>query len=714
MSETRRPSQASDPTRQIKPTRKRGKRPISEPQPNGEDEAGTSQPIGQDQALPPGQHVRMNPETVSVPATGRPVGSPGQKALKTTSGRKKGAKPKSVAQEKTKRAKGNGAAGAGITPTELEALFERLVGIDGEAEFATALKDNAALIKGSVPAIREARAKRLRQAAEHIDLAAVHATIDRCLDMSPEEYAARLKPEARSVNLSAQKLDELIRLKRDRLLEDAKAKERELGLGDHPPPDAGELPAGVFTPEDTLRFFNEKYMVTCDGGRVFVCEPRDDPALHRRYFVHIRPTEFKVLHANRRVHIGNDNEGNPIYNDAVPFWLKHAERRQYTGGLVFHPGRDVAPDQFNLWQGFSVAPRPGEWSKLREHLLNVLCAGREDHFNYLFGWKARAVQRPDLKGEVAVVVIGEEGAGKSTVGEIFGYLFGQHAFAVSDPRHLTGNFNFHLRDCVFLHAEEVFHAGDKTAASILRNLITSPTLVIEGKGQNAIIVPNRLHLMMTANPGWVIPAGPGARRFFVLYAGNKHISDYAYFGAIRDEMENGGYEALLYDLLNYDLSNFNIRAVPGTDALIEQKKLSHEPHRSWWEDVLHRGFVFDSKLGLGEHFTEWIDPISMELLYKSYLEHARTRHERHPLSREALGKFLISVGGEGTRGRNLVIGEQITDRDKDGSLVQRHAELLRCSDRAYAYEFGGLAEARRKFVNKTGLLVDWGSDEEKL
>jgi hypothetical protein len=36
-------------------------------------------------------------------------------------------------------------------------------------------------------------------------------------------------------------------------------------------------------------------------------------------------------------------------------------------------------------------------------------------------------------------------------------------------------------------------------------------------------------------------------------------------------METGGYEAMLHDLLAYDLSHFNVRRVPITDALQEQK-----------------------------------------------------------------------------------------------------------------------------------------------
>jgi hypothetical protein len=49
---------------------------------------------------------------------------------------------------------------------------------------------------------------------------------------------------------------------------------------------------------------------------------------------------------------------------------------------------------------------------------------------------------------------GDEGAGKGIFFQVFIYLLGQHAIQVSNPKHLVGAFNVHLRDCVFLFADE--------------------------------------------------------------------------------------------------------------------------------------------------------------------------------------------------------------------------------------------------------------------
>ena len=103
---------------------------------------------------------------------------------------------------------------------------------------------------------------------------------------------------------------------------------------------------------------------------------------------------------------------------------------------------------------------------------------------------------------------------------------------------------------------------------------------------------------MASNSRWVVPASLEARRFFVLDVSNEKARDYAYFQAIHDELESGGYEAMLRDLLKINLANFNVADVPQTEGLQEQKKLSLKTEEKWLHEVLTRGYVWESKLGL--------------------------------------------------------------------------------------------------------------------
>src|SRR5262249_18800266 len=158
----------------------------------------------------------------------------------------------------------------------------------------------------------------------------------------------------------------------------------------------------------------------------------------------------------------------------------HPNRRTYDR-VVFAPARDVE-GAYNLWQGFAFDPRPGDSHRsYLEHLQNNVCQGNISHYEYLIGWMARAVQHPSRQGEVAVVLRGGKGVGKSFAAREFGRLFGRHYLTVSNPSHLVGNFNAHLRDTVFLFADEAFYAGDKKHESILKTLITEASIAIEAK-----------------------------------------------------------------------------------------------------------------------------------------------------------------------------------------------------------------------------------------
>ena len=168
--------------------------------------------------------------------------------------------------------------------------------------------------------------------------------------------------------------------------------------------------------------------------------------------------------------------------------------------------------------------------------------------------------------------------------------------------------------------------------------------------------------MLASNELWVVPAGLESRRFFVLDVGDAHANDHPYFAAIIDELEHGGYEAMLYELLNRDISQSNLRLVPVTDALIDQRKLSLGPTERWWVDCLSRGFVFISKHGLEDHFEQWHPVIATKLLFDSYTAFCQTHRERHTLSREDLGKWLHTKGYKPVRpGGMVVTGEHLVD-----------------------------------------------------
>jgi hypothetical protein len=87
------------------------------------------------------------------------------------------------------------------------------------------------------------------------------------------------------------------------------------------------------------------------------------------------------------------------------FWLDHSDRRQYRG-VVFKPsGEEVINGCINLWRGWGVQPKQGDWSLIRRHIEQVIADRNPKSAEYIIRWIAWAMQHPDRQAEVALVLI---------------------------------------------------------------------------------------------------------------------------------------------------------------------------------------------------------------------------------------------------------------------------------------------------------------------
>jgi len=123
--------------------------------------------------------------------------------------------------------------------------------------------------------------------------------------------------------------------------------------------------------------------------------------------------------------------------------------------------------------------------------------------------------------------------------------------------------------------------------------------MIEQKGVDAIPWKNRLHVIMSANAEWVVPASHDERRYAMFDVLPDKIGDFGYFRAIVDELRAGGLAAMLYDLLHARLGDWHPREIVASEALQQQKKRSLAPPQEWLLSLLQDGALpaAPSKLG---------------------------------------------------------------------------------------------------------------------
>lgn len=439
--------------------------------------------------------------------------------------------------------------------------------------------------------------------------------------------------------------------------------------------------------------FNRSFAFVIWGGKAVVVNEQPSGPINDR----VRLLSFDSVnqwYANKFTEVrGADGKVKPV--TFATAWLRHPRRRQYDG-VEFFPNSDGAegtPKYLNLWRGFSVAPsESGSCAKFKDHLRVNVCQEDEGLYRFLLGWLAHMVQRPRRRAGVALVLRGGKGTGKTKVGEVVGSLFAPHYFLVDDARYLTGQFNAHMASCLLLQADEAMWAGDKAAEGRLKGLITSDMQMVEAKGIDPIRMRNFVHVIMTSNEDWVVPASGDERRFFVLDVGARCQRNNVYFAEIDDELDRGGRERLLYELLAFDLENFNIYDVPQTKALLDQKIGSLGPIDEFWHSRLHDGALIHGD-------ENWRAVVTRDELYNEYLREVKSRN---------LGRARGSADF-GKRIKKLVpnIRDTRPAMECEPGVVKR----TRC------YELPTLQECRESFEAHLGQPMKWPAlheDDQRL
>jgi hypothetical protein len=285
--------------------------------------------------------------------------------------------------------------------------------------------------------------------------------------------------------------------------------------------------------------------------------------------------DFRSLN-NKYRHVFRDEKGELKKIPLGNYWVGSEKRRQYDGGMAFMPNHDGdVGNRLNLWRGFGVKAIKGDCQKFLNFMLDVICSGNAEHFNYLIKREATILQKR-IRSEIAISLwTKEEGCGKGFYEAVFRRLLGNHAMLITKPDHIIGKFNPHLETLLRLTADEALFVHNPDHRNTLFTLITEGELTIEPKGCGVYPARNFLNISTLSNADHHTPISSTARRFFIPTVSAARRQDFKYFGELKAELDGGGYEALLYHLLHeIDLKDFNVRDVPRTAGLDQQAAYS--------------------------------------------------------------------------------------------------------------------------------------------
>lgn len=476
--------------------------------------------------------------------------------------------------------------------------------------------------------------------------------------------------------------------------EEAKHRVLDMALGCHPPlsePEAMQCLESAWRykteGEEVIAELNAKHAKIMVGASCYILREEKDPATSRVMRINLCRLDDMCMWFSDRTIAVQKGERQQTMN-IVDYWLKDPRHRRYEG-IVFAPGKTVPGNVYNLWQGPAVVScAAGSCDLFLGHLFENIADSDTEKFNYILDWMADAVQNPAGRPGVAIVLLGDQGVGKSIFADQFGKLFGQYYVQIASSRELTGNFNAHLEGKLLVFYDEASCMGDRHVAAKLKALITERTLPIERKGRDILYIDNYIRLILASNDEQVIPAALDERRYFTTRVGNKHQGDRAYFEALINQMESGGRENLMHLLLSRDLSGVNLCDFPKTTALLENKLGNMEPVFKWWYGrlVCPPG--------------RWPSEVCKDALYQDYLAYCLETGERQRIDKSTFGKKIKKLVP-------TVKDVREKARHQDNPVLQTVENITR----KWQYQFPSQQECRRLFEALVKQSIDWGADQ---
>lgn len=365
-------------------------------------------------------------------------------------------------------------------------------------------------------------------------------------------------------------------------------------------------------------------------------------------------------------------------SDMVKMWKASETRRTIMpADVVFDPTCTCDADvSVNLFGGIALEPVEGDVGPVLElmRFLTSRASTEADEcdaiMHWLLCWLAYPLQRLGTKLRTAVIMHGDEGAGKNFLFDLVVEIYARYGALVGQDE-LEDKFNDWRSAKLFVVGDEVSSRQELVHnKNRLKALITSTTVQINPKNLPRREERNHINIVFLSNELQPLALDNSDRRYLVIYT--PRAREFEFYRKLKAWKEAGGLAAFYAYLLAYPLADFDPFApAPHTQAKLDLIDMNRKsPERFWLEwaggelDLPYRS-------------------CSMAQAYRAYLKYAQRTGDRFPVQRNVFTRMLLRISESmaGTLDPPRQPAREWTAGVTDETAVRKTTRLLLVTDK---------------------------------
>ncbi len=221
---------------------------------------------------------------------------------------------------------------------------------------------------------------------------------------------------------------------------------------------------------------------------------------------------------------------------------------------------------YKEYKTFSKDEKEGTQIML-DHIKNIWCNGDLEVYKHTIKWISNMIK--GNKNDCCIYLKGPQGSGKTTPVEFIRFhVLGIDLCVETGSGPLKTKFNSELGGKLMVQFEELENFSSSewiSISSVLKRIITSKTIMIEGKGKDAVEHKNINNYFLLSNNDAI--TDDEGRRYFILPVNTKVMGNSAYFDDLYKKCFNDKVGHCFYCyMMEVDLTNYYAQKYPITSS----------------------------------------------------------------------------------------------------------------------------------------------------